>query len=114
MQKDRVWTLQAMKWPVVGPNMVYTNGAICLDLCGFRHHLGFGSACSRSNSGASHHCNSPAGQLAEVPCRSLGIVAVRMMCCRVRRSGTLILDDVGDPWLHTVVVDSMIRVGLKA
>ena len=92
----------------------YTNGAICLDLCGSKHRHGFGSACSRSNSGASHDFNSPAGssngQLAGLPCRSLGTVVVRMMCCRICRSGTLILDDEGDPWLHAVVVDSMIRV----
>ena len=40
-------------------------------------------------------------------------MAVRMMYCGISGSGTLILDDVKDPWLHTVVVGSIVYVVQK-
>ena len=47
------------------------------------------------------------------PYRSLGIGAVRMMCYGICGLGNLILDDVEDPWLHTVVVGNIVHAVQK-
>ena len=94
--------------------MVKTSGSICLDLHGFKHYFALGPpAFDSTPAQATTAAGQPAAltdKLAGVPCRPLGIVAVRMVFCG---SGTPVLDNMEDQWLQTIVVGSIIRVVQK-